>query len=121
MLLHVAKCLDCCRSAFCPGARYVYSCLTGHQTALTAFWRVRHNAADAYRYGADTLQNSTVSSCHVSSCPIVTMQSTSNTTVWLQVTRWLASTIPNALCTVHVAEVDNEVDLEEDDASGVSS
>ena len=39
--------------------------------------------------------------------------------VWLQVMRWLASTIPNALGTV--AEVDNEVDLEEDDASDVSS
>ncbi len=39
--------------------------------------------------------------------------------VWLQVMRWLANTIPNALGTV--AEVDNEVDLEEDDASGVSS
>ncbi len=76
-------------------------------------------AADAYRYGADTLPNSTVSSCHVPSCPIVTMQPTLNTTVWLQVMRWLASTIPNALGTV--AEVENEVDLEEDDASGVSS
>ncbi|DBA84498.1 TPA: hypothetical protein ACH3X1_006116 [Trebouxia sp. C0004] len=36
-----------------------------------------------------------------------------------EVMRWLASTIPNALGTV--AELDNEVDLEEDDASGVSS
>ncbi len=36
-----------------------------------------------------------------------------------QVMRWLASTIPNALG--DVAEVDNEVDLEEDDASGVLS
>ena len=42
-----------------------------------------------------------------------------NTTVWLQVMRWLASTIRNAHGTV--AEVDNEVDLEEDDASGVPS
>ena len=33
--------------------------------------------------------------------------------------RWLASTIPSALG--RVAEVDSEVDLEEDDASGVSS
>ena len=33
--------------------------------------------------------------------------------------RWLASTIPNALDTV--AEVDSEVDLEEDDASSVVS
>ncbi len=47
------------------------------------------------------------------------MQSTSNTTVWLQVMRWLASTIPNALGTV--AEIDNDVISEEDDASGVSS
>ena len=47
------------------------------------------------------------------------MQSAANTTVWLQVMRWLASTIPNALGTV--AEVDDEVDLVEDDASGVSS
>ena len=39
--------------------------------------------------------------------------------VCLQVMRWLASTIPNALGTV--AEVDSEVDTEEDDASGVSS
>lgn len=39
--------------------------------------------------------------------------------VWLQVMQWLASTMPNALGTV--AEVDNEVDLEEDVASGVSS
>ncbi|KAL3161222.1 hypothetical protein ABBQ38_009589 [Trebouxia sp. C0009 RCD-2024] len=36
-----------------------------------------------------------------------------------EVMQWLASTIPNALGTV--AEVDNEVDLEEDDPSGVSS
>ena len=37
----------------------------------------------------------------------------------VQVMRWLASTRPNALGTV--AEMDNEVDLEEDDASGGSS
>ena len=59
----------------------------------------------------------TVSSCHVPSCRVVTMQPTSNTTLWLQVMRWLASTIPNALGTV--AEVGNEVDVEEDDATGV--
>ena len=47
------------------------------------------------------------------------MQATSDTTAWLQVMRWLASTIPNALG--DVAVVDNEVDLEEDDASGVLS
>lgn len=51
------------------------------------------------------------------------MQSASNSTVWLQVhhhvMRWLASTIPNALGAV--AEVDHVVDLEADNASGVSS
>ena len=39
--------------------------------------------------------------------------------MFLPVMRWLASTIPNAVG--HVAEVDNEVDLVEDKASGVSS
>ena len=51
--------------------------------------------------------------------PSLSIQSTSYTTVWLQVMRWLASTMPSALRSV--AEVDSEVDLEEDDASGVSS
>ena len=83
------------------------------------FWCVCYNAADAYSRGADTLQNSTVSLCYVPSCPIVTMQSTLDTMVWLQVMQWLASTTPNALGSV--AELDNEVDLQEDDASGVSS
>ena len=101
MLLHVSRYLDCCRSAFRPGPRYISPCLTS-PTAFT-FWRVRCNVADAYRYGK------TVAMCHVP-CPFVTMQSTSNTTVWLQVMRWLAST-----------DVDNEVDLEADDANGVSS
>ena len=63
--------------------------------SFTMFWHVGCNAIDAYRCAADTLQNVTFSSCHIDSCPIVTMQSTSNTTHGC---RWSVAGQHNAKC-----------------------
>ncbi len=58
-------------------------------------------------------KNSELSSVMYLTVPLsLSVQSTPYTTAWLQVMRWLASS---------VAEVDSEVDLQEDDASVVSS
>lgn len=54
---HFLNTLTAAQAHLDPRPRCICPCLTSHQTGFTTFWRARYNAADAYKYGFDTLQN----------------------------------------------------------------